>query len=438
LDSNHDGVIHNIGLNHLSYYVLFTGGLVTIIVLGTKSKYSLIKNTSFSVFVFVFLWVFIEFICWGMNKTNIITLHNPRHELLFVDADATNNSQKPFWGDYSKSSGRWRLPNDSLKKNRCDDNTLLSFKTNNVGARDKDRSLKNYTNKKRIIFLGDSFVEGNMVNTPNRCSDILEKHTDLEHLNFGITGTSPINYYLMYKSLAKKFDHDVVIVGILPANDFDDFSDAEKEGLINYPILRPYWENKSHGYELKYTLASINQSYISLAIYNKPIEIYHTIDSIYHNLSFWKKLKNEFISNSYILGLVEEMSKEKRKENYSYAKGMFENYPKDKWGTFSHSLKKIIEEAKGKQVIILAFPVLKDIQSFNINHKNQLSIQLSSFCKKNNVGYIDLLPEFSRVKNPSELYVECDGHWNEKGDKIAAEIILKNPIYQKAIAFKSF
>jgi len=74
-------------------------------------------------------------------------------------------------------------------------------------------------------------------------------------------------------------------------------------------------------------------------------------------------------------------------------------------------------------------------QLFNKDHKNVLSAQLSSFCKKNNVSYIDLLPSFSSVKNSSELYVECDGHWNEKGEKIAAEFLLKNPTYQKIITF---
>ena len=434
LDSNHDGVIRNISLHHLIYYMLFIGGFFTIIILSTKSKHPLVKNTSFSVFVFVFLWVFIEFICWGMNKTNLINFRSPSNTLLFVNANVENSVQKPFWGDFSEIFGKWRMPNDSLQKNRCSDNTLLSYKTNNVGARDKNRSVKNTTGKKRIVFLGDSFIEGIMVNIPDRCSDILEKNTGLEHLNFGINGTSPINYYLIYKSLAKKFDHDVVVIGILPANDFEDYSDGDEAGLINFPIYRPYWKNTTQGYELKYSLASINQAYGSLAIYDKPIEIYRTKDSVYQNLSFGKKLEGEFVSNSYILGLVGEMSKKKAMEKFSHT-SMFEIFPKDKWGTFSYSLKRLIEEAKGKQVIILTIPTLKDIQLFNIDHKNVLSPHLSSFCKKNKVNYIDLLPQFSSVKNPSELYVECDGHWNEKGEKIAAEFLLKNPTYQKIITF---
>lgn len=95
------------------------------------------------------------------------------------------------------------------------------------------------------------------------------KTTQNEHLNFGINGTSPINYYLIYKSLAKKFEHDVVIIGVLPANDFEDYSDGDEVSLIQFPIYRPYWKNTNKNYVLKYSLSSVNQAYGSLAIYNK-------------------------------------------------------------------------------------------------------------------------------------------------------------------------
>ena len=434
LDNNHDGIIGNISLYHLMRYMVYSLGLVMIIVLCTKSKYPTIKNLSFSIFILIFFWIFLEFISFSLNKLNIIEFKGPDNALLFVDANIDQSDRKPFWGDFNKAFGKWRLPNDSLNKYRCDDNSLLEYKTNNIGARDKQRSLKNTTNKKRVIFLGDSFIEGIMVNTTNRCSDILEKETKNEHLNFGINGTSPIDYYLIYKSLAKKFEHDAVIIGILPANDFEDYSDGDEVGLIRFPIYRPYWKNTINGFDLKYSLASVNQAYGSLAIYNKPKEIFHTKDSVYQSLSLGKKIKGEFIANSYLFRLIGEMGNKKALEHFNQT-SIFENYPKDKWEIFSYSLKKLIEEAKGKQVIVLTIPTLKDVLLFQKNHKNTLSAQMERFCKENNVNYIDLLPYFNAFKNPHELYVECDGHWNEKGEKLAAEILLKHPIYRKIITF---
>lgn len=102
-----------------------------------------------------------------------------------------------------------------------------------------------------------------------------------EHLNFGINGTSLINYYLLHKHLAKRFEHDVVIIGFLPANDFEDYSDGDEAGLVQFPIYRPYWKSANSGYDLKYSLASINQACGSLAIYNKPKAIFNTKDSVY-------------------------------------------------------------------------------------------------------------------------------------------------------------
>ncbi|MES2518274.1 MAG: hypothetical protein V4585_09220 [Bacteroidota bacterium] len=303
-----------------------------------------------------------------------------------------------------------------------------------MGARDQERSLKNATSKKRVIFLGDSFVEGIMVNTPDRCSNILEKITEMEHLNFGINGTSPINYYLTYKSLAKKFEHDVVIVGVLPANDFQDYSEGDELGLINYPIYRPYWKSTSAGYELKYSLASVNQAYGSLAIYNNPIKIYETKDSIFRSLSFGQKLKSEFQINSYILGLISQIAKKQMTERTKDS-SIFQDFPKDKWATFSYSLEKLIEEAKGKQIIIVTIPTLKDILLYQKTKENILAVQLSQFCKNHHVQYLDLLPLLSTISNPSELYVECDGHWNEKGEKMAAEFLLKSPVYKAIVTF---
>ena len=433
-DNNQDGIIWNVSLNHLLRYISYSLGLTMTIILCTKSKYSTVKNIAFSIFILIFFWFFLEFIAWTVNKTKIFEFKSPENSLLFIDVNVENTGIKPFWGDFDQNFGKWRLPNDSLSKYRCDDNTLLVYKTNSVGARDRERSLKNANIKKRIIFLGDSFVEGIMVNIDNRLSNILEKNTQNEHLNFGINGTSPINYYLTYKHLAKKFEHDIVIIGVLPANDFEDYADGDEPTLIRFPIYRPYWKNTNKGYDLKYSLASINQAYGSLAIHNKPVEIFKTKDSIYQSLSLGNKIKSEFIANSYLLKFVSKLGERNIKEHFNKT-SVFENYPNDKWKIFSYSLEKLILEAKGKRVILLTIPTLKDVQIYQKHRKNVLSVQMEKLCKKNQVSYIDLLPGFSTVKNPSDLYVVCDGHWNERGEKLAAEILLKHHIYKKAITF---
>jgi hypothetical protein len=87
-------------------------------------------------------------------------------------------------------------------------------------------------------------------------------------------------------------------------------------------------------------------------------------------------------------------------------------------------------------MIVMTIPTLRDVQLFQKNHKNALSRQMEVFCKENQVNYIDLLPSFNTVKNPNELYVECDGHWNEKGERYVAEFLLKHSTYRKVITVK--
>jgi hypothetical protein len=42
-------------------------------------------------------------------------------------------------------------------------------------------------------------------------------------LNFGMSGDfGPLQYLILYKGLAKKFEHKGLIVGFLPDNDFTD------------------------------------------------------------------------------------------------------------------------------------------------------------------------------------------------------------------------
>jgi hypothetical protein len=432
LDHNKDGIIRDISVKYLTKYVVFCICLVTAIILGAKSSRSYVKNVTFSVFTFILLWLFLEFISWGINKTELFNFKKPNNTLLLVNVNADEAPHRPFWGDFNEVFGKWRLPNDSLQKIRCEDNKVLEYQTNSVGARDKERSLKNLTGKTRIAVMGDSFIEGVMVNTPERCSDILEVSTGKQHLNFGINGTSPINYYLIYRELAKKYEHNAVIIGILPANDFQDFSDGDDLGLINFPIYRPYWKSTNLGYELKYSLASINQAYGSKMIYDKPHKIHATKDSVYKNLPLTKKLQSELNRNSYAVGLVSGIMEKKASEKFSKS-SIFEEYPQDKWGTFSYSLEQLFEEAKGKKILVLTIPILKDIQLYQKNHKNTLAPKMASFLKNKGVEYIDLLPILAREKNPEQFYHPCDGHWNEKGEKKVADILINNTLYQRLI-----
>src|ERR1700692_3345283 len=97
------------------------------------------------------------------------------------------------------------------------------------------------TSKPRTVVLGDSMMEGLGLADQDRLTNILEKGTGREYLNFGTSGDfGPLQYALLYKTLAAKFDHDTVVVGVLPDNDFHDMS-LEWGKVHHADRYRPYY-----------------------------------------------------------------------------------------------------------------------------------------------------------------------------------------------------
>jgi len=127
------------------------------------------------------------------------------------------NPLNGFWADIDPDFGVWHRANVSYTHEKsC---FSVTYTSNSYGALDKERSRRSPA--PRVVVLGDSMMEGLTLGTPQRLSNRLEEMTGIEHLNFATSQTfGPIQYLLAYETLAKKFDHDLVLVGFLPENDF--------------------------------------------------------------------------------------------------------------------------------------------------------------------------------------------------------------------------
>jgi hypothetical protein len=97
--------------------------------------------------------------------------------------------------------------------------------------------------------LGDSFAEGWGVGIENTVQAQLEKSLGVDIYNFGSDGY----YYLIYRDLAKKFDHDGIILFFLPPNDFTDNDFALRKNW--HPTwYRPYYNKTVDGqYDIFYS-----------------------------------------------------------------------------------------------------------------------------------------------------------------------------------------
>ncbi len=446
--ANGDGLLASIDLDRLLAYLIGLVVTLGIVSFGTKSRFHWITNLSAAAFGLLSFWIVAEFLCFVLISLDITKAPRPFHSRLRLN-EQWNASNTNFWGDLSPKFGRWRLPNSSIEIPICNGDTVI-LTSNSFGMRDKERQLTKPSNKKRAVLLGDSFMEGYLVDEPQRYSNLLEAQTGREHLNFGINGTSPINYYLTYDNLASRFEHDVVIITLLPANDFEDYEKSQELGLLRYPIYRPYWQGDFPDVNLSYSLADIRQSIAAPNNYQRPKQVQQTVDSLYHNLGFGKKVIAEIQLNSYLYscalhwaGLGQASSGAARSGDAtedmvvmanSYAKKSFES----RWAVMEYSLTKLLKSAQGKKVILLGVPILSDIEAYDQQPIDDLSPRLLAICRQTGATYLNLLPVFHKLgaEQWKKLYVPCDGHFSSKGERLVAKTLMELPEYRNAMGLE--
>lgn len=323
------------------------------------------------------------------------------------------NATAGFWVDINQDFGIWHRPESSYRhKKRCFD---IIYYANSYGARDRERS-KASEGKERVVVLGDSFVEGYGVESESRLTDLLELHTGLEHLNFGTAGNfGPTQYSLLYKTLARRFEHERVLIGFLPENDFmdDDYEFGHKAYATQY---RPYLSGEHPDYQLIYFVEKLEDSGRRSAT-----DVWNVANLIRFYLSEYTYTYNVI---QYISGILSYKG-----ESYS---GYFDYKPKQ-LRKAQYSLLQIKREAGGKPVTIVSIPVRADLERYGKEGEAPLSREMAVFSRENGFQFIDLLPlMYKHSKDTRDYYLRCDGHWSPYGHEVAAELLLKNlPYYRK-------
>ncbi len=313
-----------------------------------------------------------------------------------------------FWYDLNEDFGTLHLPNDEYRQKKyCFD---VVYKTNAEGLRDVER--KTNTSSKRVVALGDSFTEGIGVNTKDRLTNLLEKETNTPHLNFGLAGNfGPIQYFTMYKTMAKKYSHEAVLVGILPSNDFidDDYEVALKVGGNRY---KPFLKGNYPTYEIVYHADSIHKSKA------RPIQlgfIYKVLKNFTNSYNMYRYLK--------VMQRVKAIPDDKLLDESKIPS--YFNFTEQQFNRMRYSIEEIKRLAGDRPVMIYSIPIEKEIKAYREHGKNPLAKRLQAVCDSINVEYLDLLPKtdaFTEAEYKS-LFLSCDGHWSEAGNAFAKKHI---------------
>ena len=320
----------------------------------------------------------------------------------------TFENTQNFWFDLDKNFGTRHLPNDTYRQKKyCFD---VVYETNDEGFRDVNRSL--LSTESRVVALGDSFTEGIGVNIEDRLTNQLQSKTEIPHLNFGLAGNfGPIQYMILYNTLASAYTHDAILVGILPANDFidDDYDIALKVSGNRYkPFLRGTYPN----YDVVYHVDTITKSKARPRQQSWKGKILKNFTHSYNMYRYLRVMQSiKAIPDDELLDASQVPS--------------YFNYTQKQLNVMRFSIEKIKEMAGEKLVMVYTIPIEKEILAYRQHRNNPLAADLKSICDNIGVEYLDLLPKTDVFSNEEikNLFLSCDGHWSAMGNDFATKHI---------------
>lgn len=303
------------------------------------------------------------------------------------------------WRTEFEDWGAWHQPDSKTRHIKaCFD---VTYRSNAVGARDQPRTLAAATHP-RYIVLGDSFIEGWGVDDGERVTDRLEAITGHEFLNFGgAINFGPLQYEILYRQLASRFEHDAVIVFLLPDNDFIDNDPSYWQSSTRY---RPLFDGQGN------------------AVYRvaKPD----------HTVTFSDKdwLPRSFLRYLWSYGIVLDIKRLLAAKNahINPRQTLYVGYRDPTPAQIApvlNSLKRLQAAAGRRSVYLAMIPRVNDIQAYLKGEALPLPGILAEFARQQGITLLDLLPRLATDPDYLSLYLPCDGHWNARGHQAVADAL---------------
>ena len=271
--------------------------------------------------------------------------------------------------------------------------------TNSLGFRDGEcDEHPARTEKRRVVFLGDSFTEGVGVDFEDTFVGIIEKRLEphTEVLNAAVVSYGATIYYLKTKYLIEerglKFDELIV---------FSDISDVYNDYALNMienftpsmttPVLASArlaadkWLNR---YSFIYHSFRIIYPYVKLRKYEKGFAWWTLDDKVFND---WGK-EGLRLSGEYMQRLVD------------------------------------LCKQHGVRMTIVVYPWTNLIEERDLNSRQVVFWR--EFSARNEIGFIDLFPVFID-ETPAQVVLDAyfipnDIHWNKAGHKLVAATVLKH------------
>ena len=294
--------------------------------------------------------------------------------------------------------------------------------TNSLGFRDSKVREIDLKKKNRIVFIGDSFMYGVLLDyeyTVPGLADIYFRKKGIEVLNAGVSSYSPSIYYYKTKFFIEqglKFSHLVVFI---------DISDIEDEA-IKYVVDEQNQSVKSnvkdnHQQEDK-NLKRKFRNFLELN-FNITYTFIKYIDDNFFDKIFFDKIIfiDEIVSEKYIRDKWTIDENVRKKYDVGIQKSIY----------YMDLLKNLLDENDIKLTVVV-YPWFTQIY-----HNDLESIQVKiweEFSNENGNQFINLFPIFINNKNEDlslkdkilKNFIPFDVHWNKNGSKVVFENFIKN------------
>jgi hypothetical protein len=317
------------------------------------------------------------------------------------------------WRSQKEAWGAWHKPNSTDRhRSICFD---VRYQANEIGARDSPFSKEKNGPTPRYILLGDSFAEGWGVDFEKTAQRHIERLTGAEVYNFGSDGYfGPVQYYLVYKNLARQYQHDGVILFFLPANDFTDNDFAVWKNL--YPTwYRPYYRKEQEGrYSIFYPDGAV------------PDENYD------ERPGFFKHLLMDYTFTGNTLRTIKYLVSRPEQARWDYSGYFDASEPQQEAAVYF--LEEIVGEAGQRPVTILAIPNREDLKRIQSggDYKDQYWYKRlrTLQAERPNVDVIDMAESMPR--DYERFFLPCDNHWSALGNAEAARLVAARLLQEPA------
>jgi lysophospholipase L1-like esterase len=301
--------------------------------------------------------------------------------------------------------------------------------TNSLGFHDRERSLRKPPKTFRVVALGDSFTFGccrREQNFPALLEEGLKKHLNspAEVINLGVPSTGPPDYLHVLKVLGLEYQPDVVLVNVFVGNDFElavnpSGGDVYVQGIRLSPPR--FW------YSRFWVGNWVLFSYLSA------------------RMKVWRTTQAPptATGKKQVTPAVTTFSQDDYEQ---YVHGHLRICRRgDSWA--QSRLKKgvgwldLIHKVCKQRRVPLAIALLPDefqvddalrkrvLKRFNDKatayELDQPQQAIIKFARSRQIPVVDMLSNFRAAGRKEQLYLPLNTHWNEAGNRLAAELLLK-------------